>query len=83
MTEPLGCPFCGHSRPEPPGATLSPGAGAGRKPLTKAKLSELARAAQIKFCLKSGGSFEEELARAVERAHGIVTGESSSKGGES
>lgn len=42
-----------------------------REPLPLAKLSELAREAQIKFCLKSGGSFEEEFARAIERAHGI------------
>lgn len=43
------------------------------KPLTKAQLSDVARTAQIAFCLKSGGSFEEEFARAVERAHGVGT----------
>lgn len=42
-----------------------------QKPLSLAKLEAAARDAQIKFCLKSGGSFEEEFARAIERAHGI------------
>lgn len=41
------------------------------RPLTFAELDAAARDAQIKFCLKSGGSFEEEFARAIERAHGI------------
>lgn len=42
-----------------------------QKPLSFAQLDAAARDAQIKFCLKSGGSFEEEFARAIERAHGI------------
>lgn len=42
-----------------------------KKPLTFAQLDAAARDAQIKFCLKSGGSFEEEFARAIELAHGI------------
>ena len=40
-------------------------------PLSFAQLDEAAREAQIKFCLKGGRSFEEEFARAIERAHGI------------
>ena len=42
-----------------------------QKPLNFAQLDAAARDAQIKFCLKSGGSFEEEFARAIERAYGI------------
>ena len=40
-------------------------------PLSFEQLDEAAREAQIKFCLKGGRSFEEEFARAIERAHGI------------
>ena len=40
-------------------------------PLSFAQLDAAARDAQITFCLKSGGNFNEEFARAVERAHGI------------
>jgi len=42
-----------------------------RKPLTRRQINEASRDAQISFCLKSGGTYEEELARAIERAHGI------------
>lgn len=45
------------------------------QPLTDEQIKATARDAQIRFCLKSGGSFEEEFARAIERAHGI-TGDS-------
>jgi len=41
------------------------------KPLTRKQINEASRDAQISFCLKSGGTYEEELARALERAHGI------------
>lgn len=46
-----------------------------QKPLAHGQLAKLATEAQISFCLKSGGSFEEEFARAIERAHGISTPE--------
>lgn len=44
---------------------------AARKPLTRKQINEASRDAQISFCLKTGGTYEEELARAIERAHGI------------
>lgn len=44
---------------------------AARKPLTRKQINEASRDAQVSFCLKVGGTYEEELARAVERAHGI------------
>lgn len=57
--------------------TVAPLVPAARKaqPLTNEQIQATARDAQIRFCLKSGGSFEEEFARAIERAHGI-TGDS-------
>lgn len=47
-----------------------------REPLTRQQINSASRDAQISFCLKSGGTYEEELARAIEAAHGITkTGE--------
>jgi hypothetical protein len=42
-----------------------------RRPLTRKQINKASRDAQISFCLKSGGTYEEELARAIEKAHGI------------
>lgn len=57
----------------PPGTRLYTAAPVGRagqvqEPLSAERISDLARDAQIAFCLKSGGCFEEEFARAIERA---------------
>ena len=41
-------------------------------PLTRTQINKASRDAQIAFCLKSGGTYEEEFARAVEAAHGIT-----------
>lgn len=41
------------------------------KPLTRKQINEASREGQISFCLKSGGTYEEEFARAIEKAHGI------------
>lgn len=41
------------------------------KPLTRTQIAAASRDAQISFCLKNGGTYEEELVRVVERAHGI------------
>lgn len=43
-----------------------------REPLTRQQINSASRDAQISFCLKSGGTYEEELARAIEAAHGIT-----------
>jgi hypothetical protein len=42
-----------------------------RAPLSIAELNDIARQAQIDFCLGKATSFEVALARGVERAHGI------------
>lgn len=42
-----------------------------RLPMTIQELAQLAREAQIAFCLNKYASFEEALARAVEAHHGI------------
>lgn len=53
-------------------AATQPAPALAREPLSYDALNELARQAQIKFCLDKASSFELAFARLIERAHGIT-----------